>query len=339
MDAHVFQEAPDTVDGLKARVRALEQENSDLEISLEVTTEHADEFEKQLMAIRNNLEQEVDKRTAEIAQKNKLLEQEVQERREMEIALREAKEAAEAANKAKSNFMASMSHELRTPLNAIIGYSELLEEDLIDIRHTELLPDVQRIHASGVHLLGLINDVLDISKIEAGKMQLYIESFNVQSMLDEVTEIITPMAHQQNNELLVERPGGELGGMRGDQVKTKQMLLNLLSNACKFTENGKVLLRVERKSDPSCDWLHFEVTDEGIGMTREQLSKLFQPFTQADQSTTRKYGGTGLGLAITRRFAFMLNGSIDVVSELGQGSTFRLMLPSEIDAANQSVAS
>ena len=235
------------------------------------------------------------------------------------------KEAAEAANKAKSNFLANMSHELRTPLNAIIGYSEMLQEMASDDGNDQYLGDLKKIHSAGQHLLELINDVLDISKIEAGKMDLYIESFSLDQTIEEVQAVVDPLAKKNSNQLVVEKPP-ELGFIRADATKVRQCLLNLLSNACKFTSNGTVRLYALRDEG----WITFEVSDTGIGMTKEQMAKLFRAFQQADSSTTRKFGGTGLGLAISRRFCQIMNGDITVRSEPGQGTTFTMRIPVEV---------
>jgi PAS domain S-box-containing protein len=239
-----------------------------------------------------------------------------------------AKQAAEAASRAKSDFLANMSHELRTPLNAIIGYSQMLQEQAQDDGQDDYLGDLAKIENAGKHLLSLINDILDLSKIEAGRMTVFIEPVNVAAMLTEVRGIIEPLAAKNGNALAIDCPP-EIGSIESDLTKLKQSLLNLLSNASKFTKNGKVTLSVARTGA----MIAFRVADTGIGMTQEQMGKLFQAFAQADSSTTRKFGGTGLGLAITRHFARMLGGDVTVESEAGKGSVFTLTLPVAASAA------
>ncbi|MCX8121050.1 MAG: response regulator [Oscillatoriaceae bacterium SKW80] len=240
--------------------------------------------------------------------------------------LRLAKEAAEAANRAKSTFLANMSHELRTPLNAIIGYSEILQEDAADLGYEEIISDLEKIRVAGKHLLALINDILDISKIEAGRMELYYETFDVPGLIVEVSATVQPLVEKNNNTLEI-RCHPNIGSLYADLTKVRQILFNLLSNAAKFTENGKITLEVTLEENASESKIIFSVSDTGIGMTPEQLEKIFQPFTQADASTTRKYGGTGLGLAISRHFCQMMGGDILVESQLGKGSTFTIRLP------------
>ncbi len=251
---------------------------------------------------------------------------------ELTRATQEAQQAtvaAEDASRAKSNFLAMMSHELRTPLNAIIGYSEMLQEEAQDIGQSESIPDLQKINSSARHLLGLIHDILDLSKIEAGKMTLALEVFDLDQLLEDTLHMIRPLAQKNGNDFQV-RYAAPLGPMYSDPVKVRQMLFNLLSNACKFTENGTVTLQVEKTGPPAT--IIFTITDTGVGLTPTQLGRLFQAFTQADDSTHRKYGGTGLGLAITKRFSQMLGGDVTVTSEPGRGSTFTIRLPLLTDA-------
>ncbi len=247
----------------------------------------------------------------------------ITELRQHNLELEKARELSEVANRTKSQFLANMSHELRTPLNAIIGYSEILQEDATDGGQEQLVPDLKKIEGAGRHLLGLINDILDLSKVEAGKMEIFIEEVDIQSLLDEVGAIIRPLVAKSGNtlELSVEK---EIGSMHTDRTKVKQCLLNVLSNASKFTQNGKLTLAVERTDRAM---VQITISDTGIGMSPDQLGRLFQAFSQADASTTKKFGGTGLGLAITRHFCRLLGGDISVASRAGVGSTFTIVIP------------
>ncbi|MEM1240829.1 MAG: response regulator [Cyanobacteria bacterium P01_H01_bin.26] len=277
--------------------------------------------EEQLMELNRDLDSRVQDRTTKLMK-----------------AMEEAEEArvkAEDANHSKSEFLANMSHELRTPLNAIIGYSEMLEEEAADLGEDDFIPDLQKIQGAGKHLLGLINSVLDLSKIEAGRMELFLEDFSVRELVEDISGTITPVAQKNNNHLSIFCPH-DIGVLHADQTKLRQSLFNLLSNACKFTEDGDITLTVEQipGADGFASWLRFIVSDTGIGMKDDQIEKIFDAFTQADASTTRKYGGTGLGLAITKQFINMMGGDISVESIYGQGTTFSLIIPQTVQAAN-----
>jgi signal transduction histidine kinase/CheY-like chemotaxis protein len=236
-----------------------------------------------------------------------------------------AKEAAEGANRAKSAFLANMSHELRTPLSAVIGYSEMLEEEAEETGQASMLADLGKIRSNAKHLLSLINDVLDLSKVEANKMDLFLEDTDLSSFLQEAAATVDSLVRRKANTLVLDL-GADLGSVRTDVVKLRQCLFNLLSNAAKFTENGRITLSVRREASAGGDWLSFAVADTGIGMTPEQLARLFQRFSQADETTTRRFGGTGLGLALSRAFAQLLGGDISVESTEGQGTCFTLRL-------------
>jgi signal transduction histidine kinase/CheY-like chemotaxis protein len=264
--------------------------------------------------------------------------EDVTERRRAEEEVAKAKEASEMANRTKSLFLANMSHELRTPLNAIVGYSEMLQEEAAAQHLDSFGEDLGKINASGRHLLALINDILDLSKIEAGKMELFLENFELNALIDEVASTIQPMVEKNSNKLLIEC-SADLGGMRADQVKVRQALFNLLSNAAKFTHDGSITLNAEREQMDGLDWIVFRVADSGIGLTPEKIVRLFQDFTQADASTTRKFGGTGLGLALTRRYCQMMGGDVTVRSAPGEGSTFTIKLPAIVSEVKSELSS
>jgi signal transduction histidine kinase/ActR/RegA family two-component response regulator len=257
------------------------------------------------------------------------LEEEVSQRKQAQEELLKAKHVAEEASRAKSTFLANMSHELRTPLNAIIGYSEMLEEEARDTQDPDHIGDLQKIQFAGKHLLSLINDVLDLSKIEAGKMPLHLETIDVRLMIDEIITTLRPAIEKNKNTLRV-RMVDEISTMRADVTKVRQILFNLLSNACKFTDQGTIGLDVDRKLEDGQDWIRFQVTDTGIGIAAKQRDNLFKEFAQADTSIARKYGGTGLGLAISYKFVQLMKGRIGVESEIGRGATFTVELPAHV---------
>jgi signal transduction histidine kinase/CheY-like chemotaxis protein len=259
------------------------------------------------------------------------LKKELEERLKAEEEMRKAKLAAEEANKAKSQFLAKMSHELRTPLNAIIGYSEMLQEEALDLGQTGYIPDLKKINSAGKHLLTLINDILDLSKIEAGKMDLFLESFDILNTVQDIATTSHPLL-EKNGNVLELNCAPHLGSMFADMTRIRQILFNLISNASKFTEKGKIILEVVREKSDSKEYIKFMVADTGIGMTPEQMQHLFKEFTQADSSTTRKYGGTGLGLAITKKFCEMMGGDITAESEFGKGTRFTVRIPAEVAA-------
>ena len=290
------------------------------------------EAEESLRKINQTLELRVEERTVELSRANSKLQDEVLERERAELEVRRinedlarAHQAALAANEIKSQFLANMSHELRTPLNAIIGYSELLQILAQRKGDDSTIADLEKIKKAGKHLLVLINDILDLSKIEAGKLQISFELFSVEPLIQEVVGTVEPLVAKNSNKLRVEL-AENLGAIQTDITRLRQCLLNLLSNACKFTTGGTISLIVKRETIAGRDWFMFRVQDTGIGMTPEQLGRLFEAFMQADASTTRRFGGTGLGLAITRKLAEMMGGHIDVTSTVGEGSAFTLRL-------------
>jgi signal transduction histidine kinase len=279
---------------------------------------------RQTATIRQKLETEVSLR--KVAEAASQTQSELIEMKRNEGELLAARDAAEAANRAKSTFLANMSHELRTPLNAIIGYSQMLREDCIGPEHPEVLSDLEKIERSGHILLGIVNDVLDLSKIEAGHMEVQLQNVDVAAVLEDVCNAVEPLARQQGNVVSLDCPE-EARLAYADLPKFRQSLLNLVNNACKFTQNGRVAVAVRRLRSDSGDWTEVQISDTGIGIHPDNLDKLFRPFSQVDGSATRKYGGTGLGLAISKRFCQMMGGDIAVESAPGRGSCFSLRVP------------
>jgi signal transduction histidine kinase/ActR/RegA family two-component response regulator len=265
----------------------------------------------------------------ELKTRTQELEEEIFQRKQTQEELLKAKHAAEEANRAKSTFLANMSHELRTPLNAIIGYSEMLEEETRDTGKVENVQDLKKIQSAGKHLLSLINDVLDLSKIEAGKMGLHLETFDVSHVIEEMVTTLQPAAAKNANSIHVHL-AENVSVMNADITKVRQILFNLLSNACKFTEHGTISVDVDQIKVEQRDWIQFRVGDTGIGISSKQKENLFHEFAQADASIARKYGGTGLGLAITHRFVQLMKGQINVESEPGQGAIFTVRLPAQV---------
>jgi signal transduction histidine kinase len=252
----------------------------------------------------------------------------------MNVQLTAAKEKAEQGSKAKSEFLANMSHELRTPLNAIIGYSELLKEELEERQHLDHMPDLQRIETAARHLQELINDILDLSKIEAGSMQVNAEAFVVQATIREVVSTLKAQLEGNGNHFSLEY-GNDPGIMISDALRLRQVLVNILGNAAKFTKNGTIVLHVSRVQSDTGDWVHLRISDTGIGISPEHQHRIFQIFSQVDSSTSRKYAGSGLGLAISRKFSRLMGGDILFQSEPGRGTTFEVCLPAEIPSTQK----
>jgi len=273
-----------------------------------------------------DLEVGIADRTKELQEANKKLQQEAFERQKAQEALEWAKEKAEAANMAKTQFLANMSHELRTPLNAIIGYSELLKEDLVDLGNLELCEELSHIHLAGKNLLELINDILDISRIETGHININCEKFSANELCNEVYVSMMPLIEKNNNKLEVSHTEDPLS-LYSDKLKIRQILQNLLRNATKFTQNGRINCHISSFDEKEQQYIMFSVKDTGIGIPKEQQTAIFEAFNQVDNSTTRKYGGTGLGLTICKQLTDLLHGELQVYSHEGEGSCFTLIIP------------
>jgi len=314
------------VEELEILRRRLEREK----LARQAAERIAEEKTLELFQANQGLEQRVQERTSEL----------LAERNKLDATLRDlaaARDAALDASRAKSQFLANMSHELRTPLNAIIGLAEILLEDVSDLGDPTMVEALERVHRAGRHLLSIISDILDLSKIEAGRVELEVGPIAVADLVEDVVATVRPLAEQRGNRIVVQC-SEDIGSMTGDAIRVRQSLMNLVGNAVKFTENGSVSIRAARLRKPDGDWIELAVQDTGIGMTPEQMSRLFGDFVQADASTTRKYGGTGLGLAISRRLCRVMGGDITVESLPDVGSTFTMRLPTSAPVGSEGVA-
>lgn len=313
---------------LRTQVTKLTREKIFLEKSLETVNIHDDAVEQQLLESQDQLEVLVAERTHELAEKNHLLQQEIQQRQRAAVELQQARDSAEyakrtaeMANRAKTAFLAKMSHELRTPLNAIIGYSDILKEEAEEAGCSVVITsDLDHIQTAGEQLLNILSDILDVTKIEAEKVDFQITEFKINELVENVVAIIKPLLH--DNQLVIHGLA-DSGEMQGDMVKIQQILQNLLHNAGKFTHQGIITFNIKLESG----WVIFEIIDTGIGIATEHLCSIFEPFIQADNSFTRKYSGTGLGLTIAYQLTKLMGGDIQVDSDLGKGSVFTVKLP------------
>jgi signal transduction histidine kinase len=317
------------------QLRLMTRKEKNLEISLQTITEHADLVAEQLLEKQDWLERKVNERTHELAEKNRQLEAEIRERLRAEALLREskdaaelAKEAAESANRAKNVFLSTMSHELRTPLNAILGYSELLLKSLPAKGCQEFQEEISTINKAGNRLLEIIQDMLDISKLESDRMELHIYEFNIPELMRHVYERITPCLN--GNHLALSCPP-DLGTMFGDPMRVRQVLLHLLNNAIKFTHHGHIRLIISRTEE----FVEFRIADTGIGIPSDKLCAIFEAFSQVDNSFARCYEGVGIGLALCKKLCHLMGGDIDVHSRVGKGSLFTVRLPATKHPAEQ----
>jgi signal transduction histidine kinase len=304
-----------------ANQAAIALENSELTRQL---AEAAKARERELMVL-------VDERTRELQHALEQAREATREADRQRSLAEEANHLAQEASKAKSRFLASMSHELRTPLGGIIGYTEILHEECQEEGREDYVADLEKVLSAAKHLLALINDILDLSKIEAGKMDLLLHDFDLGVAIHEVVTTVKPLAERRGNKLVVQGTD-DVGQVFADETRLRQVLFNLLSNASKFTEGGTITLKVERAPRNGTDWLSLRVTDTGIGMTPEQLSRLFRAFSQAEANTSHKYGGTGLGLAISREFCRMMGGEVTASSAHGEGSVFSIEIPARVES-------
>jgi signal transduction histidine kinase len=321
---HLTQVAGQVSENANYSIRAARSSNDEIGVLIQQFNAMMEQINRRdgaLKEAQDKLEVRVEERTRE-------LKDEIADRKLIEQDLIYAKISADASNKSKSEFLANMSHELRTPLNAIIGYSEMLEEDAVETASLEAASDLRRIQTAGRHLLSLVNDILDLSKIEAGKFELFMEWVQASDIVSQVNQTIEPVARKSGNRLLI-KAGNWNGLIYVDRTKFYQSLLNLLSNACKFTDDGEVSLSVETRRESGRDWILWHVRDTGIGIPENEIQKLFQSFSQVDSSATRKYGGTGLGLAISQHLCRMMGGFITVQSVLAEGSVFTIHIPRE----------